>query len=159
MAYPTDLLTSQSAGPPLGFRFNVFFFAGGGVPNPFDIRFKRVSGLGSTIATQPLTEGGQNLYTQHLPQGVQYENLVLERGMAVGSLLVAEFNLTMSLFRFSPGNVLVSLLDEEAQPISSWLFMTAYPVKWTVAPLDADSNQVVVETMELAYQRMQSLRL
>ena len=159
MNYPSDALQAFRAGPPLGFRFSVFFFMGGVIPNPLDIRFSKVSGLSSTIETQALNEGGQNLYTHRLPTRVQYENLVLERGMAVGSLLVAEFNATMSLFKFNPSNVLVTWLDETGVPISSWLFMTAYPVKWTVSDFVADQNQVVIETMELAYQRMQPIRL
>jgi len=152
-------LMSLRAGPPLGFRFGVFFFAGGVVPNPIDFRFKKVSGIGSSVLTTPLNEGGQNLYSQKVPEKVQYENLVLERGLAVGSPLAVEFNATMSLFKFSPSNVLVSLLDEAGIPLSSWLFMKAYPVKWTVSSLDADSNAVVVETLELAYQRMQAIRI
>jgi len=146
-------------GPPLGFRFGVFFFIGGVVPNPLDFRFKKVSGIGSTISTRTVNEGGQNLYSQKLPERVQYENLVLERGLAVGSPLVIEFNVAMSLFQFSPSNVLVSLLDEAGIPVSSWLFLNAYPVKWTVSSLDADSNTVVIETMELSYQRMQVIRI
>jgi phage tail-like protein len=154
-----DLLSALGAGPPLGFRFGVFFFAGGVVPNPLDFRFKKVSGIGSSITTRPVNEGGQNLYTQKLPERVQYENLVLERGLAVGSPLVVEFNVAMSLFKFVPSNVLVTLLDDGGVPISSWLFMKAYPVKWTVSSLDADSNTVVIETMELAYQSMQAIRV
>lgn len=154
-----DLLSAFGAGPPLGFRFGVFFFVGGVLPNPLDFRFKKVSGINSTITTRTLNEGGQNLYSQKLPERVQYDNLVLERGLAVGSPLVIEFNTAMSLFKFAPSNVLVSLLDESGIPLSSWLFMNAYPVKWSVSSLDADSNSVVIETMELAYQRMQAIRI
>lgn len=159
MSIPGDVYQALRGGPPLGFRFGVFFLVGGVVPNPLDIRFSKVSGLSSRIDTQALNEGGQNLFTHHLPTRVQHDNLVLERGMAIGSILVAEFNATMSLFKFNPCNVLVSLLDESGAPISGWLFMTAYPVKWTVSDLNADSNQVVIETMELAYQHMQAIRL
>lgn len=159
MPYPADIRQAVAAGPPLGFRFGVFFFAGGVLPNPLDIRFKRVSGIGASVATRTVEEGGQNLYAHYLPEKIQHDNLVLERGMAIGSLVVAEFNTTLSLFKFSPGNALVSLLDEAGIPISSWLFIKAYPVKWTLADLAADTNQVVIETLELAYQRMQTLRI
>ena len=54
---------------------------------------------------------------------------------------------------------MVSLLDEAGTPVSSWLFINAYPVKWTVSSLDADSNTVVIETLELSYQRMQTLEI
>ncbi|MBL8473310.1 MAG: phage tail protein [Rhodocyclaceae bacterium] len=152
-----DLITNMP--PPLGYRFGVFFFIGGVVPNPLDFRFKKVSGISSTISTRTLNSGGQNLFSYKLPERVQYDNLVLERGMAVGSPLVIEFNVAMSMFKFAPSNVLVSLLDESGIPLSGWLFMNAYPVKWSVSNLDADSNQVVIETMELAYQRMQAIRI
>ncbi len=145
--------------PPLGFRFAVVFFAGGLVPNPLDIMFQKVSGLGSSIETTTVEEGGQNLYSQLLPTKVQHDNLVLERGLVVGSPLVIEFNRAMSSFKFTPSNVLVTLLHETSIPVSSWLFMKAYPLKWSVSDLDATANSVVIETMELTYQRMQVIRL
>ena len=145
--------------PPLGFRFGVLFLVGGAVPNPLDILFQKVSGLSSSITTTTVEEGGQNLYSQVLPDKVQHENLVLERGLVVGSPLVVEFNVAMSLFKFSPSNVLVTLLSEAGIPISAWLFLKAYPVKWSVSDLDAEANSVVIETMELAYQRLQVIRI
>lgn len=145
--------------PPLAFRFGVLFLIGGVVPNPLDIMFQKVSGLGTTVDLEPVPEGGQNHYTQQLPKRIQHENLVLERGLVVGSPLVIEFNATMSLFKFSPSNVLVTLIDSTNIPIASWLFMKAFPVKWSVSALDASANSVVIETMELSYQRMQVLRI
>ena len=69
--------------PILGMRFSVLFLAGGVVPNPLDIRFQRVSGLSAEVETEAVSEGGQNLYTQRVPRGIKYNNLVLERGMVV----------------------------------------------------------------------------
>ena len=145
--------------PPLSFRFGVLFFAEGVIPNPVDIKFQKVSGIGTTIDTYTVEEGGQNFYSQSLPTKIQHDNLVLERGLVVGSPLVVEFNVAMSLFKFSPSNVLVTLLSDGAIPVASWLFLKAYPVKWNVSDLDATANTVVIEQMELAYQRMQSIRL
>ena len=145
--------------PPLSFRFGVVFFVAGIIPNPLDILFQKVSGLGTTVSTSTVEEGGQNLYSQPLPLKIQHENLVLERGVVVGSPLVIEFNAAMSLFKFSASNVLVTLLGNTRIPIAAWLFMKAYPVKWSVSDLDATANSVVIETMELAYQRMQVLRI
>lgn len=77
--------------------------------------------------------------------------------MVIGSPLNVEFNLAMSSMRLIPSNVLVILLNEKSIPLASWLFKTAYPVKWTVSDLDADANSVVIETMELAYTRFQAI--
>jgi len=144
--------------PILGMRFSVWFFAAGLIPNPIDIRFQKVSGLTAEVETEPVREGGQNLYTQRLPQSVKYNNLILERGMVVGSPLNLEFNLAMSLFKFAASNVLVTLLDEEKAPLAAWLFMKAYPVKWATSDLMAEPG-LVIDTMELAYTRMQMVRI
>ncbi len=145
--------------PPLGYRFAVVFFVGGVVPNPIDTMFQKVSGLESTVETMTVEEGGQNLYTQHLPKKIQHNNLVLERGLVVASPLVIELNIAVTLFKFAPSNVVVSLLDGSATPIASWMFLNAYPVRWRVSDLDADQNSVVIETMELTYQNMIILRV
>jgi phage tail-like protein len=137
----------------------VLFLAGGVVPNPLDIRFQKVSGLSAEVETETITEGGQNLYTQKLPKGVKYNNLVLERGMVVGSPLNLEFNATMSLFKFSASNVLITLLSESKLPLAAWLFLKAYPVKWSTSDLTATDAALVIDTLELAYTRMQILRV
>ena len=144
--------------PIVGMRFSVLFLAAGVVPNPLDIRFQKVSGLSAEVATEPITEGGQNLYVQRLPQGVRYNNLVLERGMVIGSPLNIEFNVAMSLFKFAASNVLVTLLGEDKLPLAAWLFFKAYPVKWSTSDLAAEPS-LVIDTMELAYTRMQRLSL
>lgn len=143
----------------LGFRFGVFFFGGGVVPNPIDIRFKKVRGLAAEVKTTTLPEGGQNLYTQRLPTGVDYGNLILERGMVIGSPLTLDFNTAMSLFEFAPANVLVTLFNEESIPVSAWMFIRAYPVKWATSDLDASEKAIVIDTLELAYSRMQIVRI
>jgi phage tail-like protein len=157
MAVPFPELTQRDL--LLGFRFGVFFFTAGVHPNPIDIRFQRVKGLAATVKTAPVTEGGQNLYTHQLPVGVEYGNLVLERGMVVGSPLNVEFNAAMSLFKFTPSNVLVMLFNEAAVPVSAWLFVSAYPVKWLTSDLDATEKSVLIDTLELAYARMQIMRI
>jgi phage tail-like protein len=143
----------------LGFRFGVFFFAGGLIPNPLDIRFQKVSGLKGTIKTTEVNEGGQNLYTHKLPERVGYENLRLERGMVVGSLLNLEFNAALSLFKFAPSNVIVTIFSPNSVPLGAWMFIKAYPVSWATSDLDASQSSVVIDTMELAYTRMQILRI
>lgn len=144
---------------PLSFRFSVTFFVGGIIPNLLDIYFRKVSGISSEIKTESINEGGQNLYARRLPTTVDYGNLILERGMVVGSPLNTEFNLAMSGLKIKPGNVLITLFNENAIPVSGWVFLNAYPVKWTVSDLDADEDTIVVDTMELAYDSYKSIRI
>src|SRR5271165_144340 len=158
MGFPIPELTLQKD-PLLGFRFLVTFLAAGVIPNPLDIRFQKVRGLKATVRTKTVSEGGQNLYVQKLPEGVEYENLVLERGMVVGSPLDIEFNAAMSLFKFTPSSVLVFLMDADKVPVAGWTFFNAYPVSWATSDLDAQQKAVVIDTLELAYNRMQIVRI
>jgi phage tail-like protein len=135
------------------------FFPGRRVlPNPLDIRFQKAGAFGHCETTK-LTEGGQNLYTHRLPDRVSYENLVLERGFVIGSPLNFEFNAAMSLFKLAPSNVLVTLLGENYAPLAAWLFLKAFPIKWSTADLDAGQTDVLIDTLELAYTRMQIMRI
>src|SRR5271165_4984023 len=143
----------------LGFRFGVLFIVGGVIPNPLDIRFQKVSGLSAEVTTTTVEEGGQNLYIHRLPKRVSYNNLVLERGMVVGSPLNIEFNAAMSLFKFTPSSVLVFLMDADKVPVAGWTFFNAYPVSWATSDLDAQQKAVVIDTLELAYNRMQIVRI
>jgi len=145
--------------PLAGFRFGVFFFAGGVVPNPLDIRFQSVGGLNSSISLVTHREGGQLLHSHRLPDIINYDNLVLKRGVTVGSPLTIEFNAAMTLFKFAPSNVLVTALNEDKVPLAGWMFIRAFPVRWTTSDLDASGKNVMIETMELAYARMQVVRV
>jgi len=145
--------------PIAAHRFGVFFFAGGLIPNPLDIRFQSVGGLNATISTVTHREGGEQLYSHRLPDVVGYQNLVLKRGVTVGSLLTIEFNLAMSTFKFAPSNVLVTALSQDKVPLAGWMFIRAFPVTWTTSDLESANKAVVIETMELAYARMQVMRV
>ena len=78
--------------------------------------------------------------------------------MVIGSPLNLEFNATMSLFKFATSNVIVTLFSENKIPLAAWLFIKAYPVRWSTSDLDAKPG-LVIDTMELAYSRMQILRI
>ncbi len=148
--------------PTLSHRFGVFFLAGGIVPNPIDLRFQKVSGISTDVQLETINEGGENLHAHRMPKMMNYNNLVLERGYVasvIPSPLNLEFNASFSLFKFNPSNVLVTLFNDEGIPIGGWLFVKAYPVRWSVSDLDAQSNSVAIDTMELAYTRFQILRI
>lgn len=140
----------------LAFRFGVFFL-GGPDPNPLDIRFQKVSGLAAKVTLTEHQEGGQNLYTQRLPERITYDNLVLTRGFVHLSPLALDFHAAMSRFRFSPTNVVVTLLGDDANPLHAWLFHAAFPVRWATSDLDAEQKAVLVDTLELAYTRMEPM--
>lgn len=167
----------SSRTPSVGFSFAAYIFIGGLIPNPLDIRFKKISGISQKISTETLQEGGQNLFSHRFPNRIEHENLVLERGIVTPKLfsskpadkipspITAEFNLAMSTLTLVPSNILVVLLDNSDDsglayvPTAAWLFFKTYPVSWKVGDLDADTNSILLETMEFSFESFFSLRL
>ena len=160
MAFPIPNLSLNSLlGMPLSHRFGVFFFIAGVIPNPLDIRFQRVSGLSTRVETEPMNNGGKNLITKRLPKRLAYDNLVLERGFVVGSPLNLQLNDVMNEFKFFRSDVLVTLFNEDAIPISAWMFKEAFPVRWATADLNAQEDRILIDTLELSFTRMLTVRL
>jgi phage tail-like protein len=138
--------------PLLGFRFSVFFLGGPvGLAHPLDLYFQEVSGLGARIEMKPGNILGEEDSSRQLPGKTVYENLTLRRGMPKFSTLRAEIQASLTDSRRIARNVLVSILDENALPLNSWLFTDAFPVHWSLSSLDAGSGKVIIETMELSY--------
>ncbi|HWR89712.1 MAG TPA: phage tail protein [Dissulfurispiraceae bacterium] len=135
--------------PPVGFHFRVDFGLGG--PDENDARFQEVSGLTAEMGTEELVEGGETRFTHRLPTRTKFGNLVLKRGLLKDSGLVRWLSDALENFEFKPVDVLVTLLNEEHQPILGWTFIGAWPVKWVVSDFKAMENALVVETLELAY--------
>jgi phage tail-like protein len=54
---------------------------------------------------------------------------------------------------------MVTLLGPSGMPMGAWLFIKTYPVRWSTSDLDAQKEEVTIDTIELAYTRMQILRV
>ena len=138
--------------PPVSFCFTVSI-AGASTGN--DTSFQEVSGLSSEFTTFELKEGGENRFSYQLPERVKYGNLILKRGiMLMNSPLAVWFESTLSAGlneTITPQQITVSLLNADQQPLLTWNFVNAWPVKWSVVDLNAEKNEVAIETMELAY--------
>lgn len=144
--------------PPTGFYFRVAFSVDGMGTDEYQ-RFQDVSGLSFEIETETLKEGGENRFEYKLPKRVKYPNLVLKRGLITNKVLTDWVKDALNGYFwaspvpfFKPADILISLMDEAAQPVAVWNVVQAYPVKWSMSDLKATENAIVVETIELAYQ-------
>ena len=85
-----------------------------------------------------------------------YSNLVLKRGV-IGSLDLYNWydevrNGSQSALR----SVTVQLQSEDhTNVVLTWKFLRARPVKYQFAPLDAEGKHILVEYLELAFERME----
>ena len=156
---------SINKNPLVAYHFEVTFFYPiprthiPAIPNVFDIRFQKVSGISAEITMNEIVEGGNTKIKQEAPGKMNYDNLVLERGVFLGSPLRLHFNTTFTFLKTIPTQILVMALDKNSAPVANWLLFNAYPVKWEISDFDANENEILIETMELSYQRYQYLSL
>jgi len=134
--------------PPWGFYYKVEFDIS---KNNDDVRFQSVSGLSVEYDYENFKEGGENRFEHKLPVRTRYGDMILKRGMLVGSEVIQWFN---SAFRdrvFSPTDINVILMNEKGEPLRTWKISRAIPKKWLISDLNSTENAVVIETMELTY--------
>ena len=136
--------------PPAGFHFRVEVL--GLPPSGNDVRFTEVSGLSFELTTEEVAEGGENRFLQKYPARTKYPDLVLKRGLLVGSEVFKWIERCIQDYEIEPKNVDVMLLNEKHEPLLTWHVIKAYPTKWTASDLNASSNAVVIETLQLTYQ-------
>lgn len=87
---------------------------------------------------------------------VGYTNLVLRRGL-IGELDLYEWwNEARNGDQNARRTVTVSLLSEDrSETVWRWRFINALPSKYTSSDLCADANDVVIETLEIAFERLE----
>jgi phage tail-like protein len=125
------------------------------------IGFQSVSGLSAEVVTESYKEGGQNEYEYKLPLRAQYPDLVLKRGLwipgpptEVNADLKSWFNTTLESLIVQPRNITISLMNIALdKPIMTWYVHNAWPKKWSITDLNAEDNQIVIETLECHYSK------
>jgi phage tail-like protein len=135
--------------PPVGYHFVVRFIGLGG--RELDTRFQSVSGLAAELQMESVREGGENRFEHQLPTIAQYQPLSLKRGLVPESDISEWVRDALENLLIIPRDVVISLLNEEQQPLMTWSVVGAIPKKWSVAEFNAEQNALVVETFDLAF--------
>jgi phage tail-like protein len=138
----------------VNFHFKVEFSLG---KEDIDIRFQSVSGLDSVLDTETVKEGGENRFEHVVPVRRKYGPLVLKRGLIKPS----DSGITAWLKKaFDDENVIalptvvIKLLNEQHQPLMSWTINNVWPRSWKLGELNAEQGGVLIETLELNYNRL-----
>lgn len=138
--------------PPMAFYFRVEFGIDGVQNN--DSRFQEVSGINAPVDVEEISEGGENRFVHRLPKGVRHPNLVLKRGLIFDSKIASWLNDTIGGGLSNPiktVELIISLLNDRNEPVVSWKVENAYPVKFEVAGLNVNNNELAIESIEFAY--------
>ena len=144
-------MPADSYYPPVGFHFRVEFQDNNDLDGQ-EAYFQAVSGLSVEIEPMVKKVGGENRFEYKLPVRSKYSNLVLKRGLSSNSKLIKWVKDSVETLEVTTATVLVTLLNENHEPLSTYRFVHAWPQKWSVTDFNAEESKLVIETLELAYQ-------
>lgn len=113
--------------------------------------FSEVSGLQAETKVISIKEGGINDRVHKIPEGTEYSNLVLKRGLTDSKSLWL-WHQDVIKGKIKRRNIYLNILDSQGNIKWTWGFLDAYPVKWTGPDLKADSNAVAIESLEIAHE-------
>ncbi len=111
--------------------------------------FVRIKGLSRELKYESYREGGVNEYEHKLVTGVTHPVVVLERGLALDDLW--KWALAAADGDVARRTVFVRMQDEAGEKAWAWQIEDAIPVKWSCSDVDANSSQVMMESLELAH--------
>lgn len=135
--------------PPVLFHFSVEFQW---KDDKASASFAEVEGLGQEL----VLEKGKD--ETELPVGVKTSDITLKRALEPLDEKITVW--VKNTFRFlygakiKPCTLLVTLLDEQGKPTAKWTCDWAFPVKWSVNPLNASESRIAVESITLRYKSL-----
>ena len=119
--------------------------------------FQEITGLDSENTPIEYREGADAMNTVRKLVGLEkYPNLVLKRGVS-GSTTLWDWRKEVrdGGSAFPPTrNVTILLLDEKHVSVLKWRLTNAWCCKLTGPSLNGKGNEIAIETMELAYDRI-----
>jgi phage tail-like protein len=111
--------------------------------------FTQVQGLSAQVDVMEYPEGGRNDFVHKLPTRIKHTNLTLKRGLTKEGALLKWFYQTV--VAADQKEMTLTLYDQEGEPIQTWSFAGAYPVKWTGPDANAGGSDVLTESLEIAH--------
>ena len=139
----------------VNFHFRVEFSTIKGESN--DVKFQSVTGLDSTLDTETVKEGGENRFEHVILTRRKYGPLILKRGL----LKPGDSKITEWLKKAFDDEVVdviptidIHLLGEDHKPLMKWTVNNVWPRSWKIGELNAERGEVLIETLELNYNRL-----
>ncbi|MDR5782022.1 phage tail protein [Caballeronia sp. LZ065] len=124
------------------------------IPDVLDMRFQKVHGLSRELNVMTHNEGGENLRNQYFTEKLSHGSLVLERGVMALTPLTALLSAQFASGKITYLSAVITLLHPGLMPLTNWLVTKAVPVRWQTGDLNAQGNEVLINTFELRYRDM-----
>ena len=117
--------------------------------------FSDASRFGASTDPIEYREGGDNTHSHKLPGQTKYPNIVLKWGLTDSHELWDWYqDVVRGKVKRLNGRIVVRDLDAVTEKVS-WNFFEAWPTKWDGPDFSAKGNDVAIETLELAVERVE----
>ena len=134
--------------PLTGFHFSVKWS-----DDDENVCFSDVSGLNVSSKVIEYRNGADKEYTTFKMPGLKtYGNVTLKRGTMKADNGFYTWISEIKNNTVTRRDIIISLLDEEHKPVVVWNLKNAFPAKYTPGDLSASKGEVLVESLELAYE-------
>jgi phage tail-like protein len=114
-------------------------------------QFQECSGLRMERAVETIEEGGVNDHVHLLPGRNKYSNITLKNGMVSSDELWSWYQEGLFDAKVKRVNFSILLRDVKGDVAKRWNVLQGFPVKWEGPQFTTDSNQIAVETLEIAH--------
>jgi phage tail-like protein len=119
-------------------------------------RFQEVSSLDVSVDLIEIREGGDPTRQRKVPGLAKFANITLKRGYTSDRRLYDWFEDVMTgRTENIRKNVSIVQLDMAGKEALRWNLFSAFPVKYTAPAFNAKGNELAIESMELAYERVE----
>ena len=141
--------------PLTGFHFSVEW-------NPKEkenISFSEVSGL--SVSTTPIEnrEGSDKDYTTlKMPGLKKFNNITLKRGSMAADNGFYDWITSINNNTVERRDIKIMLLNEKHAAVITWNVKNAFPMKYDGGSLNAAKGEVLIESVELAYESFEVVR-
>ena len=120
-----------------------------------NVAFQEVSGMDTEnqIIEYRKTNSPQ-FSTEKMPGIAKYGNIILKRGVFVNDNAFWKWYDSIKMNTIKRQTVLIKLLDENGKVTMQWQLDNAWPTKITSTDLKSDGNEVAVDTLEIAHEKL-----
>ena len=116
--------------------------------------FAEVGGLDSETAVIEYRTGLYRGSSLKLPGVTKYANIVLKRGITKDQSLW-KWRKAIVEGRVERRNGSIILMDESRHEVLRWTFREGWPCKYEGPKLDANANEVAIETIEIVHEGLE----
>lgn len=117
-----------------------------------ELTFEEVSGLEVEWPTEQQDGNNMQLSESTISGINRYDILHLKKGTFVSNNKLLDWLDTIRLNINQRESMIISLLDEEGNPVMVCKVTSAWPINVTGVSLKSDGNEVAIEQLDLAYE-------